>query len=109
MIRALLTARLAGFEAGTVEAAGVAAAHALAGDRPAALRRLALAIDRRELAATYVLNFPGLSLLARDPAAAGLLARLRLSPGRAAPTQEVGGDVPSPPNPPSRLGYRPYE
>jgi DNA-binding winged helix-turn-helix (wHTH) protein/Tfp pilus assembly protein PilF len=84
MIRALLAARLAGFEAGTVEAADVASAYALAGDRPAALRMLAVAIDRHELAATYVLNGPGLRLIATDPAAAPLLARLHL-PARRAP------------------------
>jgi tetratricopeptide (TPR) repeat protein len=83
MIRALLAARLAGFEAGTVEAADVASAYALAGDRAAALRMLALAIDRHELAATYVLNGPGLRLITTDPAAAPLLARLHLPAGRA--------------------------
>jgi DNA-binding winged helix-turn-helix (wHTH) protein/tetratricopeptide (TPR) repeat protein len=78
MIRALLEARLAGFEAGSVQASDVASAYALAGDKPAALRLLSQAIDRHELAATYILNDPGLRLLVDDPAAAPLLARLHL-------------------------------
>jgi tetratricopeptide (TPR) repeat protein len=88
MIRGLLAARLAAFEAGTAEAADVAAAYALAGDRPAALRMLAQSIDRHELAATYMLNDPGLRLLVPDPAAAPLLARLHLHPEGAALASE---------------------
>jgi tetratricopeptide (TPR) repeat protein len=88
MIRGLLAARLAAFQTGAVGAADVASTYALAGDRAAALRMLALAIDRHELAATYILNDPGLRLLATDPAAAPLLARLRLHPGRAMPAPE---------------------
>ncbi len=78
MIRGLLAARLSAFEAGSVGAADVASAYALAGDSPDALRMLGIAIDRHELMATYVLNDPGLRLLVPDPAAAPLLARLRL-------------------------------
>jgi hypothetical protein len=88
MVRGLLAARLAAFEAGTAEAADVAAAYALADDRPAALRMLAQSIDRHELAATYMLNDPGLRLLVPDPAAAPLLARLHLHPEGAALASE---------------------
>jgi tetratricopeptide (TPR) repeat protein len=79
MIRGLLAARLAAFETGSVGAAEIASAYALSGDKPAALRMLGQAIDRHELTATYMLNDPGLRLLAADPAGAPLLARLHLS------------------------------
>jgi DNA-binding winged helix-turn-helix (wHTH) protein/tetratricopeptide (TPR) repeat protein len=82
MIHGLLSARLAAFQTGTVGAADVASAYALSGDKPAALRMLGQAIDRHELTATFVLNDPGLRLLAADPAGAPLLARLRLDPGQ---------------------------
>jgi DNA-binding winged helix-turn-helix (wHTH) protein/tetratricopeptide (TPR) repeat protein len=80
MIQSLLTARLAAFETGSIDEADIASAYALAGNHPAALRTLTQAIDRHELAATYILNDPGLRLLVADPAGAPLLARLRLSP-----------------------------
>jgi DNA-binding winged helix-turn-helix (wHTH) protein/tetratricopeptide (TPR) repeat protein len=82
MVRGLLAGRLAAFSTGGAAAADVASAYALAGDTAAALRMLSLAIDRHELAATYILNDPGLRLLVPDPAAAPLLARLHVA-GRA--------------------------
>jgi serine/threonine-protein kinase len=88
MMRGLLAARLSAFEAGSVGAADVASAYALAGDRPEALRMLALAIDRHELMATYMLNDPGLRLLVPDPAAAPLLARLHLRPENTAAARD---------------------
>jgi tetratricopeptide (TPR) repeat protein len=77
MIRGLLAARLAAFQTGGVDAADVASAYALAGDRASALRMLTQAIERHETATTYMLNDPGLRLLAADPAAVPLVARLR--------------------------------
>ncbi len=85
MIRGLLAARLAAFATGNSGAADVASAYALSGDKTDALRMLAQAIDRHELTATYMLNDPGLRLLAADPAGAPLLARLRLNPGGSDP------------------------
>jgi hypothetical protein len=77
IINGLLATRRTVFETRTV---GAASAHALAGDRPAALRMLGRAIDRHELAATYIFNGPGLGLLAADPGSAPLLARMHSHP-----------------------------
>jgi hypothetical protein len=41
---------------------------------------LGRAIDRHELAATYIFNNPGLDMLAADPGSAPLLARMRSHP-----------------------------